>query len=128
MTLRRNDQPEPTRGKVRYRFAVPMIIELPNGFLRPADRVEAFLVDLSTGGAALVAAYDRRYKHKRRFRVSVDDHSGIIEIRNISPIDDQRLRLGVQFSRLGLELQELVDDSLDAAQKASSRIRTTADQ
>lgn len=122
MILRRTDQPQPTRGKVRYNFAVPMVIELARGPLRRADHVEAFLVDLSTDGAALVTGPDPRLKMRKRFRVSIDDHSGIIEIRNMSLLDDQRVRLGVQFSRLGLVLQELVDDSLHTAQQASSRI------
>lgn len=103
-----------------------MIIELRNGFFRQADRVEAFLVNLSKGGAALVTAPDSRLKVKKRYRVAVDDHAGIIEIRNISTGEDGQARLGVQFSRLGLELQELVDDSLDEARTASTRLGSKA--
>lgn len=126
MAPNRSELAEPTREKARYQIAVPMIIELRNGLFRQADRVEAFLVNLSSGGAALVTAPDTRLKVKKRYRVAVDDHAGIIEIRNISTGDDGSARLGVQFSRLGLELQELVDDSLDAAKTASTRLGSRA--
>jgi len=117
---------EPTREKARYEIAVPMIIELRNGLFRQADRVEAFLVNLSSGGAALVTASDPRLKAKKRYRVAISDHAGIIEIRNISNTDSGNVRLGVRFSRLGLELQELVDDSLDAVRTASTRLGSRA--
>jgi len=121
-----NHDAEPTRGKTRYELAVPMIIELRNGLFRPVDRVDAFLVNLSHGGAALLTSADERLREKKRYRVAIDDHAGIIEVRNITPTEDGKLRLGVKFSRLGLELQELVDDSLDAAKTASTRLGARA--
>ncbi len=127
MTTSRPEQTEPIRGKARYSIAIPMIIELRNGFFRQADRVEAFLVDLSAGGAALVTRADPRLKVKKRYRAAIDDYAGIIEVRNISTSDeDGVVRLGVQFSRLGLELQELVEDSLDEARTASTRLGARA--
>ncbi len=118
----RSDQEQPTREDARYRFAVPMVIELSNGLFRQADRLDASLVDLSAGGAALIAPQDPRLKRGKRYRVAVDDHEGICEIRNISPMDSGQVRLGVLFSRLGLELQELVADSIANAKIESSRI------
>lgn len=128
MATSRPEQTEPTREKARYQIAVPMIIELGNGLFRTADLVEAFLVDLSAGGAALSTAADPRLKVKKRYRVAIDDYAGIIEVRNISNVENGKVRLGVQFSRLGLELQELVDDSLDAARTASTRLSARAGQ
>ncbi len=110
-----------TRENTRYDFAVPMIIEFGNGFLRAPDRTDAILVDLSQGGAAIVCPSDDRIRQRKRYRVWVDDYAGIIEIRNIRPLDDGRVRLGVAFKGLGLELQELVADTLQNAQFQTSR-------
>lgn len=128
MFANRYDQPEPVRERARYQLGVPFVIELRNGIFRRADRVEAFLVDISAGGAAVVSGVDPRFRVKKRYRAAINDHEGIIEIRNISENGDGNVRLGVQFSRLGLELQELVDDSLNDAKTAASRIAPIADQ
>lgn len=128
MIVQRTEQAEPTRETSRYQLGVPFIIELRNGFFRRADRVEAFLADISAGGAAVVAEADPRFKVKKRYRAAINDHEGIIEIRNISEIEEGRVRLGVQFSRLGLELQELVDDEINEAKTAASRIAPRADR
>ena len=101
---------------------MPLTIELSNGLFRTADRVDALLVELSEGGAALIAPQDRRHKLKKRFRVYIDDHEGIVELRNIGPLDAGQSRLGVAFLRLDLELQELMVDSLDSARHQSSRL------
>lgn len=113
---------EATRENLRYDFAVPVVIELSNGLFRQPDRVTAFLVDLSAGGAALIAAGDERFKVKGRHRVFVDDHAGVIEVRNITVLADSQVRLGVLFRKLGLELQELVVDSLATARVQSTRL------
>ncbi len=110
------------REAARYDFAVPMSVELGNGLLRASDRVDAFLVDLSAGGAALILPADDRLRAKKRYRVHIDDHCGIIEVRNITPLVDDQVRLGVAFKSLGLELQELVVDSLAAARLETSRL------
>lgn len=113
------------RAAARFGFAVPIIVELSNGLFRTADRVDAYLVDLSAGGAALILPGDPRLKVKKRFRVLVDDHAGIVEVRNMTPLGDAQVRLGVSFKSLGLELQELVADSLDSAKRETSRISRT---
>lgn len=118
---RKHSEPDPVREATRYSFSIPMTIELPAGWFR-RDRVDAFLVDLSTGGAALVTGNDQRLSVKKRFRISIDDREGIIEVRNLVQLDEGRLRIGVQFSRLGLELQELVADSIEAARELRSRL------
>jgi len=110
------------REAARYDFAVPMSVELGNGLLRASDRIDAFLVDLSAGGAALILPADERLRAKKRYRVHIDDHCGIIEVRNITPLVDDQVRLGVAFKSLGLELQELVVDSLAAARLETSRL------
>ena len=117
----------PPRATARYPFAVPMVVELSNGILRRTDRVDALLVDLSQGGAAIVMQPDPRLRVKRRFRVSIDDHDGVIEVRNVNEVDDGRLRIGVAFRGLGLELQELVVDALENAQFDASRISAERD-
>ena len=127
MALIRHDQEQPTREAARYRFAVPMIIEFSNGLFRRADHVDASLVDLSSTGAAIIASQDSRLKRGKRYRVAVDDHEGICEIRNISPLDGGKVRLGVLFSRLGLELQELVADSISNAKIDAGRIAPPSD-
>lgn len=114
------------RAASRYDFAVPMSVELPNGIFRPADRVDAYLVDLSEGGAGLVLPDDPRLRPKRRLRVVIDDHAGIIEIRNITDISESQVRVGVSFKSLGLELQELVADSIAVARVENSRIAPSA--
>jgi len=111
-----------SRAAARYEFAVPVVVELSNGLLRTSDRVDALLVELSEGGAAIVAPNDHRYKMKKRYRVFIDDQSGIIELRNIVPLDESQTRLGVSFHRLDVELQELVVDSLDNARHQVSRL------
>lgn len=111
-----------TRAAARYDFAVPLTIEVSNGLFRPADRIDALLVELSDGGAAIIAPQDRRYRLKKRYRVHIDDHVGIVEIRNLVALDGAQARLGVAFLRLDLELQELVIDSLDNARHESSRL------
>jgi len=126
MFQRRAALPEPKREAARYGVAVPIIIELSNGLFRPADRVEAYVVDLSKDGAALVARADDRFKLKKRYRVAFDDHGGIIEVRNLSNTEDGQVRLGARFSRLGLELQELVVDSLAEARAEASRLKPQA--
>jgi hypothetical protein len=113
------------REAARYDFAVPMSLELGNGLLRASDRVDAFLVDLSAGGAALIVPVDERLRTKKRYRVHIDDHSGIIEVRNITPLVDDQIRLGIAFKGLGLELQELVVDSLATARAQTSRLADT---
>ncbi len=110
------------RAASRYDFAVPISVELSNGLFRTADRVDAYLVDLSEGGAGLVLPTDQRLKVKKRYRVLIDDHSGIIEVRNITPLTDAQVRLGVSFKSLGLELQELVVDSVASARDQTSRL------
>ena len=122
MARREEPAAEPTRDGTRYDFAVPMEIELQTRLLQPTDRVEAFLVDLSAGGAAIVTGFDKRLKPKKRYRVWIDGYSGLIQIRNLSRVADGQLRLGVSFSRLGLELQELVVDSLAAARVQATRL------
>ena len=99
-----------------------MSLELSNGLFRTADHIDAYLVDLSQGGAAVVLPIDPRLKVKKRYRVLIDDHTGIIEIRNIIELSDSQVRLGVAFKSLGLELQELVSDSLASARVETSRI------
>ncbi len=111
-----------TRAAARYDFAVPLTIELSNGLFRTADRIDALLVELSEGGAAIIAPVDNRYRLKKRYRVNIDDHVGIVEIRNLVSLDGAQARLGVAFLRLDLELQELVIDSLDNARHESSRL------
>ena len=113
------------REAARYNFAVPMIVELENGLLRASDRVDAFLVELSAGGAALICPADERLRTKKRHRVHIDDHSGIIEVRNITPLADDQVRLGIAFKSLGFELQELVVDSLASARVETSRLADT---
>lgn len=110
------------RAAARFDFAVPLSIELSNGLLRSADRIDAYLVDLSDGGAAIVLPADPRLGPKKRYRVHIDDHTGIVEIRNITELVDSQVRLGVAFKSLGLELQELVVDSLASARVESSRL------
>ena len=121
-----NADEQTARAASRYDFAVPMTVELSNGFLRTADTLDAFLVDLSEGGAALILPGDPRLKVKKRYRVHVDDHEGIIEIRNLTPLIDEQVRIGVAFSRLDLELQELVSDSLAGARIETGRIEDVA--
>lgn len=111
-----------TRAASRYDFAVPMSVELSNGLFRSADHIDAYLVDLSEGGAGLVLPTDPRLREKKRYRVLIDDHSGIIEIRNITNLSESQVRLGVAFKGLGLELQELVVDSVASARVESSRL------
>lgn len=115
--------PTPTRADPRYDFAVPVVIELSRGLLRPADRVPGVLVDLSKGGAAITTRSDPRLRLKKRYRVIVDDHAGIVAVQNLVPANGDLVRLGVTFENLGLELQEIVSDALSEAQWMSSRIR-----
>jgi len=111
-----------SRAAARYEFAVPVVIELQNGLFRTADRIDGLLVELSEGGAALVSPNDDRYKLNKRYRVYIDDQEGIVELRNMVPLDETQSRLGVSFHRLDLELQELVVDSLAQAKREVSRI------
>lgn len=111
------------RAAARYDFAVPMSVELSNGLFSAADRIDAYLVDLSADGAGLVLPTDRRLKAKKRYRVMIDDRSGIIEVRNITQLPGDQVRLGVLFKSLDLELQELVADSVAAARTENSRLR-----
>ncbi len=99
-----------------------MSVELSNGLFRSADHIDAYLVDLSESGAGLVLPSDSRLSVKKRYRVAIDDHSGIIEVRNITDLADSQVRLGVAFKSLGLELQELVVDSVATARGESSRL------
>lgn len=115
-------EPTPTRTETRYEFSVPVVIELSRGLLRPADRVHGVLVDLSKGGAAITTRSDPRLRLKKRYRVIVDDHAGIVAVQNLVPAGGDLVRLGVTFESLGLELQEIVSDALDEAQWMSSRI------
>ena len=110
------------RAASRYDFAVPTIVELANGLFKTADRSDGLLVELSAGGAAIIIPTDERLKVKKRYRVYVDDHEGVIEIRNITALTDAQTRIGVSFFRLGLELQELVVDSLESAKRETSRL------
>ncbi len=110
------------RAASRYDFAVPTIVELSNGLFKTADRSDGLLVELSAGGAAIVIPSDPRLKVKKRYRVYVDDHEGVIEVRNITELIDGQTRIGVSFFRLGLELQELVVDSLESAKRETSRL------
>lgn len=100
-----------------------MSVELSNGLFSAADRIDAYLVDLSADGAGLVLPTDRRLKAKKRYRVMIDDRSGIIEVRNITQLPGDQVRLGVLFKSLDLELQELVADSVAAARTENSRLR-----
>lgn len=111
-----------SREAARFEFAVPITIELSTGMFRTTDRIDGLLVELSSGGAAIIAPADERYKLKKRYRVFVDDQSGIIELKNLSPLEDGQARLGVRFHRLDLELQELIADTLDDARRHSSRL------
>ncbi len=111
-----------TRTAARYDFAVPLTIELSNGLFRTADRVDALLVELSDGGGAVIAPQDRRYRLRKRYRVYIDDHAAIVELRNLVSDDNGQARLGVSFLRMDLELQELIVDSLDNARFESSRL------
>lgn len=106
----------------RYPFAVPLTVELPNGFFRRAESVDAIIVDLTKQGAALVMTRDPRLREQKRYRVLVDDHGGIIEVRYIKEAEDNLVRVGVHFKSLGLELQELVADSVQQAQTRFSRL------
>lgn len=115
-------EPNPTRSDTRYEFAIPVVIELSRGLLRPADRVPGELVDMSKGGAAITTRSDPRLRLKKRYRVIVDDHVGIVAVQNIVPAGGDVVRLGVTFESLGLELQEIVSDALAEAQWMSSRI------
>lgn len=115
-------EPNPTRSDTRYEFAIPVVIELSRGLLRPADRVPGELVDMSKGGAAITTRSDPRLRLKKRYRVIVDDHVGIVAMQNIVPAGGDVVRLGVTFESLGLELQEIVSDALAEAQWMSSRI------
>ena len=128
-----NTEASPPRGDTRYPFEVPVHVELARGFLRPADRVEGRLVDMSRGGAAIVLRSDPRLKPRKRYRVLIDDHAGIIAVSNITPFeddesapDDDLVRVGVEFKSLGLELQEIVADALQEAQWNSSRLDVEA--
>ena len=111
-----------TREAARYEFAIPLTMELSNGLFRTADRVDALLVELSKGGAAIIAPQDRRYRIGKRHRVYIDDHVAILELRNLVLLDADQTRLGVSFLRLDLELQEILVDSLDNARSESSRL------
>jgi len=108
----------------RYPFAVPLTVDLPNGFFRRADSVDAIIVDLTKQGAALVMTRDPRLRERKRYRVQVDDHGGIIEVRYIKSAEDNLVRVGVHFKSLGLELQELVADSVQHAQTRFSRLES----
>ena len=114
----------PTRADARYEFAIPVVLELSRGLLRPADRVTGVLLDLSKGGAAITTRFDPRLRLKKRYRVIVDDHVGIIAVKNIVPAEGEgeTVRLGVRFESLGLELQEIVSDVLQEAQWVTSRL------
>lgn len=103
-----------------------MSVELPNGLFTTADRIDAYLVDLSEGGAGLVLPADARLRPKKRLRVLIDDHSGIIEIRNVTNLTEGQVRVGVAFKSLGLELQELVADSIHSARVENSRLTRTS--
>ena len=114
--------PNTTRGDARYTFSIPVVIELSRGLLRQADRVPGVLLDLSKGGAAITTRFDSRLRLKKRYRGIVDDHAGIVTVKNIVTTDDDLVRLGVKFESLGLELQEIVSDVLAEAQWMSSRL------
>jgi len=117
---------EPVREDNRYDFAVPMEIEVATGLFRQPDRLPAYLIDLSSGGAAILAQADTALRVKKRYRVWVDGLSGIIQIRHLSPVSERQVRLGVSFSRLDLGLQELVVDAIARARIESTRIRGAA--
>ena len=119
-----NTEASPTRAETRYSFEVPVFVELSYGLLRPTDRVEGRLVDMSKTGAAIVLDADARLKPRKRYRVIIDDHAGVIALRNISPLDDGQVRVGVEFKSLGLELQEIVADAIQEAQWSNSRLDT----
>ncbi len=55
----------------------------------------------------------------------IDDHVGIIAVRNIVQDEGELVRMGVQFRSLGLELQEIVSDALAEAQWVGSRLDQT---
>lgn len=113
------------RADTRYEFEVPVDIELSRGLFRPADRLPGVLVDLSKGGAAIMTTFDARLRLNRRYRVIIDDHVGIISVRNIVQDVGEQIRMGVQFRSLGLELQEIVSDALAEAQWVGSRLDQT---
>ena len=111
-----------TRAEARYAFEVPVSIELSRGLFRPADRIHGIIADMSKSGAAIRTTFDDRLRLNRRYRVIVDDHVGIILVKNIVQDHDDRIRMGVQFKRLGLELQEIVSDAIQEAQWVGSRL------
>ena len=110
------------RSDARYGFAIPVSIELSRGLFRQADRVPGVLVDMSKGGAAITTRFDSRLRLRKRYRVIVDDHAGIIALKNLVTVDGDMVRMGVQFTSLGLELQEIVSDALEEAQWLASRL------
>lgn len=115
------------REAARYDFAVPAVLELSNGFFRRVDQLDVLLVELSEGGAALIAPEDRRFKTGKRYRIWVDDQSGILQLRNISALPANQVRLGAAIHRLDLVLQELVADSLEDARHNMSRLANPTD-
>jgi hypothetical protein len=99
-----------------------MVIELSNGLFRRADLWEALLVDMSNGGAAMIVLHEPRLKANKRYRVRIDDHDGIIRTGSVVAHDETKVRVGMRFERLGLELQEIVSDAVQAAQERASRL------
>lgn len=83
-------------------------------------------MDLSHSGAAIVLPSDKRLRSRRRYRAILDDHTAIIEVANMTVLEEGQLRIGVSFKSLGLELQELVADVLERAQQRSSRLDRTS--
>jgi len=110
------------RAAARYDFAVPVVIELSNGILRASDHLDALLVELSDGGVALIAPQDHRYRTGKKYRIWVDDQAGILQLRNVTQMQSDQVRLGASIHRLDLVLQELVADSLDSARREVSRL------
>ena len=110
------------RDQRRYPFAVHVVIERRVRLFAQPERIDGALIDLSEDGAGIVVPSSVDFRERATHRIFVNDHEGVIQVRNITLIDDDRQRLGVRFRRLGLDLQELVADSLDAAHRAESRL------
>lgn len=109
------------RENQRYYIPLPMQIELRMGLFRKVT-VPARPVDLSHGGAACHVRPNAAFEVGKRYRLFVDNVAGFVEIRNMEPVEDGLLRIGVSFVQLELETQERIVDALEQAKFESSRI------
>lgn len=124
MMKRNGEEPAeiPERENYRYTIALPMEIEIDQGFLKSKRRVPARPVDLALGGAACHVRPDDAYKVGKRFRVYIAGTACFAEIRNIFHMDDGLTRIGMSFIKLELETQERIVDAIDRAKFDSSRL------